>query len=329
MARGPGITGELDLDDTRPPGLPAPDALVISTDRLTKTYGPRDAVHEVSLGVQRGEVYGLLGPNGAGKTTTLRLLLGLIRPTSGTAVVCNAAPGSPASLTAVGALVEEPAQYPYLSGRDNLRVLARYSNVARPRVDEVLDLVGLTPRACDKVRTYSLGMRQRLGVAAALLKDPDVLILDEPTNGLDPQGVAQMRNLIRNLGSGDRTVVLSSHMLAEVEQVCDRVGVIRDGVLIAQGPVTQLRGAEALHIRAEPMEHARDVVLREHAVEAADIQDGTLVVKAPPEAAARLNTVLVEQGIAVSHLSMHQRSLEDVFLDMTGDDTDPADEEPS
>jgi ABC-2 type transport system ATP-binding protein len=274
-------------------------------------------------------VYGLLGPNGAGKTTTLRLLLGLIRPTSGTAVVCNAAPGSPASLTAVGALVEEPAQYPYLSGRDNLRVLARYSNVARPRVDEVLDLVGLTPRACDKVRTYSLGMRQRLGVAAALLKNPDVLILDEPTNGLDPQGVAQMRNLIRNLGSGDRTVVLSSHMLAEVEQVCDRVGVIRDGVLIAQGPVTQLRGSEALHIRAEPMEHARDVVLREHAVEAADIQDGTLVVKAPPEAAARLNTVLVEQGIAVSHLSMHQRSLEDVFLDMTGDDTDPADEEPS
>jgi ABC-2 type transport system ATP-binding protein len=329
MARGTGITGELDLADDRPPALPGPDELVISTDRLTKTYGPRDAIHEVSLGVQRGEVYGLLGPNGAGKTTTLRLLLGLIRPTSGTAVVCDAAPGTPASLAAIGSLVEEPAQYPYLSGRDNLRVLARYSDVPKARVDEVLERVGLTSRARDKVRTYSLGMRQRLGVAAALLKDPDVLILDEPTNGLDPQGVAQMRNLIRTLGSGDRTVVLSSHMLAEVEQVCDRVGVIREGLLIAQGPVTQLRGAEVLHIRAEPIAHARDVVLRESAVEAADIRDDTLEVKAPAEAAARLNTVLVEQGIAVSHLSMHQRSLEDVFLDMTGDDTDPADEEPS
>jgi ABC-2 type transport system ATP-binding protein len=250
--------------------------------------------------------------------------------------VCDAAPGTPASLAAIGSLVEEPAQYPYLSGRDNLRVLARYSDVPKARVDEVLERVGLTSRARDKVRTYSLGMRQRLGVAAALLKDPDVLILDEPTNGLDPQGVAQMRNLIRTLGSGDRTVVLSSHMLAEVEQVCDRVGVIREGLLIAQGPVTQLRGAEVLHIRAEPIAHARDVVLRESAVEAADIRDDTLEVKAPAEAAARLNTVLVEQGIAVSHLSMHQRSLEDVFLDMTGEDADrtgddaaQADEEPS
>ena len=323
MARGPGITGELDLMDDRPPDLPGPDALVISTDRLTKTYGRRDAVHEVSLGVQRGEVYGLLGPNGAGKTTTLRLLLGLIRPTSGQAIVHGAAPGSPAGLAAVGSLVEEPAQYPYLSGRDNLRVLARYSNVPRARVDEVLDRVGLLPRARDRVRTYSLGMRQRLGVAAALLKDPDVLILDEPTNGLDPQGVAQMRRLIRDLGSGERTVLLSSHMLAEVEQVCDRVGVIREGLLIAQGPVSQLRGAEALHISADPLDHARDIMLREQAVEAVDVHDGMLVIKAPPDAAAHLNAVLVEQGISVSHLSMRQRSLEDVFLDMTGDGTAP------
>jgi ABC-2 type transport system ATP-binding protein len=216
--------------------------------------------------------------------------------------------------------VEEPALYPYLSGRDNLRVLSRYGRVPKARTAEVLDLVGLTPRASDKVRTYSLGMRQRLGVAAALLKDPAVLILDEPTNGLDPQGVAQMRELIRNLGTGEHTVVLSSHLLREVEQICDRVGVIRDGRLIAQGPVRQLRGAQALHIVAEPLDRARDIIERSLLVESVSVAGDTLVVRAPAEAAAPLNTALVEQGIAVSHLSMHQRSLEDVFLDMTGED---------
>ncbi|HSK91874.1 MAG TPA: ABC transporter ATP-binding protein [Euzebyales bacterium] len=324
MARGTGITGELDLADDEPPPLPAPDAVVISTDRLTKTYGSRAAVHELSIAVQQGEVYGLLGPNGAGKTTTLRMLLGLVRPTSGSATVCEARPGSSASLAAVGSLVEEPALYPYLSGRDNLRVLARYSAVHTSRVDEVLDRVALLPRAGDKVRTYSLGMRQRLGVAAALLKDPAVLILDEPTNGLDPQGMAQMRRLIRELGTGDRTVVLSSHLLSEVEQVCDRVGVIREGILIAQGPVSQLRGAEALHIVADQPDHARDVLLRERdVVEAVEVDGDRLVVTAPADAAAHLNAVLVEQGVAVSHLTMHQRSLEDVFLDMTGEEARP------
>jgi ABC-2 type transport system ATP-binding protein len=320
MAGRTGITGELDVGDDQPPELPAPDAMVITTDRLTKTYGPRDAVHELSIGVRRGEVFGLLGSNGAGKTTTLRILLGLVRPTAGTATVCGARPGSPESLERVGSLVEEPALYPYLSGRDNLRVLSRYGRVPKARTAEVLDLVGLTPRASDKVRTYSLGMRQRLGVAAALLKDPAVLILDEPTNGLDPQGVAQMRELIRNLGTGEHTVVLSSHLLREVEQICDRVGVIRDGRLIAQGPVRQLRGAQALHIVAEPLDRARDIIERSLLVESVSVAGDTLVVRAPAEAAAPLNTALVEQGIAVSHLSMHQRSLEDVFLDMTGED---------
>jgi ABC-type multidrug transport system ATPase subunit len=336
MTTGAGITGELDVGGDHPPALPAPDAMVITTDRLTKTYGPRDAVHELSIGVQRGEVYGLLGPNGAGKTTTLRMLLGLVRPSSGTATVCDARPGSTDSLARVGSLVEEPALYPYLSGRDNLRVLARYAGVPRARIAEVLDLVGLASRAGDKVRTYSLGMRQRLGVAAALLKDPAVLILDEPTNGLDPQGMAQMRTLIRDLGTGERTVVLSSHMLREVEQVCDRVGVIREGQLVAQGPVSQLRGAQALHIVAEPIDRALDVISRTQLAESVDVRDDTLVVAAPAEAAARLNTALVEHGVAVSHLSMQQRSLEDVFFDMTGgangeapvDDADPDDADP-
>jgi ABC-type multidrug transport system ATPase subunit len=317
-----GLAGEFDVADEHPPDLPEPDALVVTTDRLTKSYGRRDAVHELSIGVLQGEVYGLLGPNGAGKTTTLRMLLGLVRPTSGSATVCDARPGSPASLARVGALVEEPALYPYLSGRDNLRVLARYSRSPRARIDEVLELVGLTPRARDKVSTYSLGMRQRLGVAAALLKNPDVLILDEPTNGLDPQGVAQMRQLISTLGTGERTVVLSSHMLREVEQVCDRVGVIRDGELIAQGPVSQLRGDFVLHIVADQADRARDVLERIRYVDTVIVVGDTLVVDAPPDAAAYLNTALVEHGIAVSHLSVEQRSLEDVFFDMTSDEAE-------
>jgi ABC-type multidrug transport system ATPase subunit len=324
MGRRTGITGELDVGDVQPAEPPAPDAMVIATDRLTKTYGARDAVHELSIGVRRGEVFGLLGPNGAGKTTTLRMLLGLVRPTAGTATVCGAWPGSPESLERVGSLVGEPALYPYLSGRDNLRVLARYSRMPRARTAEVLDLVGMTSRAGEKVRTYSLGMRQRVCVAAALLKDPAVLILDEPTNGLDPQGMTQMRQLIRDLAAEDRTVVLSSHLLHDVEQICDRVGVLRDGRLIAQGPVRQLRGAEALHIVADPLDQARDIIERSLLVESVSVTGDALVVRAPAEAAAPLNTALIERGIAVSHLSIHQRSLEDAFLDVTGDDVSTA-----
>ena len=325
MSRRTGITGELDLSDDpyQAPDLMDPEDLVITTDRLTKTYGPRSAVHELSIAVERGEVFGLLGPNGAGKTTTLRMLLGLIHPTSGWAEVLGARPGSSASLAGVGALVEEPALYPYLSGRDNLRVLCRYSAVPQIRVDEVLDRVGLLSRGRDKVKTYSLGMRQRLGVAAALLKDPEILILDEPTNGLDPQGMAQMRWLIREVATGDRTVVLSSHLLSEVEQVCDRVGVLSDGKLIAQGPVSQLRGALAIHIAATPLEQARMVLESIDQVASVTADAERLIVEAPPDMAADLNATLVEHGIAVSHVSVAQRSLEDVFLDMTGDDAEP------
>ena len=176
---------------------------MIETRALTKRYGDSIvAVDDLDLGVRRGEVYGFLGPNGAGKTTTLRMLLGLVRPTSGQAAVLGAPAGSPHGLARIGAMVEAPAFYPYLSGRDNLRVLAGYAGVGEDRVEAVLDEVGLLDRAADRSRTYSLGMKQRLGVAAALLKDPELLILDEPTNGLDPAGMADMRELIRSLGRG-------------------------------------------------------------------------------------------------------------------------------
>jgi len=223
----------------------SPHTPLVETRGLGKRYGSITAVRDLNISVRRDEVYGFLGPNGAGKTTTLRMLLGLIEPSSGAAKVLGEEPGSPQGLQGVGALVESPAFYPYLSGRDNLRVMARYCGAPGKRVDEVLGEVELAGRARDKFKKYSLGMKQRLGVAAALLKDPELLILDEPTNGLDPKGMADMRALIRRVGHGDRTVLLSSHLLGEVEQVCDRVGVIHRGELVTQGTLDELRGGGA------------------------------------------------------------------------------------
>jgi ABC-2 type transport system ATP-binding protein len=289
--------------------------LVIETEALTKRYGESVAVDDLALRVRRGEVYGFLGPNGAGKTTTLRMLLGLVRPTAGRATVLDAPAGE--RLGRIGAIVEAPALYPYLSGRDNLRVLAGHAGVARERIDVVLDEVRLLDRAGDRVAGYSLGMKQRLGVAAALLKDPELLILDEPTNGLDPSGMAEMRALIRSLGQSGRTVVLSSHLMGEVEQVSDRVGVIRAGTLVAEGTVDELRGRAGLRVRARPLEAARALLARHPGVESVSRSDGALAVSADPGLAADLNRALVTAGVAVSELTTAQSSLEDVFFALT------------
>jgi ABC-type multidrug transport system ATPase subunit len=292
--------------------------VLVETRDLTKRYGPRIlAVDRVSLTVRRGEVYGFLGPNGAGKTTTMRMLLGLIRPTSGVASVLGRSSGNPESLARVGALVESPAFYPYLSGRDNLRVIARYAGVPKERIEETLDLVDLTDRARDKFATYSLGMKQRLGVAAALLKDPELLILDEPTNGLDPAGMADMRDLIRSLGSGERTVLLSSHLLGEVEQICDRVGVISRGRLIAESTVEELRGKEVLLVGTKPLDRARKHVEQLLGAERVEVLDGALRLDADPAAAGRINRELVGAGVEVTELRPVERKLEEVFLEMT------------
>jgi len=291
---------------------------VVHTRGLTKRYDDAIvAVDDLDLCVRRGEVYGFLGPNGAGKTTTLRMLLGLVRPTSGHAVVLGAPPGAPSGLARIGAMVEAPAFYPYLSGRDNLRVLARYAGVPERRVDAVLDQVKLTARADDRSAKYSLGMKQRLGVAAALLNDPELLILDEPTNGLDPAGMAEMREFIRSLGTGARTVVLSSHLMGEVEQVCDRVGVIRAGSLIAEGTVDELRGRAGLRVRAEPLVDAACLVGQLPGVEAVTTVDGRLDVTVDTARAPAINHALVQAGIAVSELYVQKASLEDVFLELT------------
>jgi ABC-2 type transport system ATP-binding protein len=299
------------------------DALV-EVSGLTKRYGDTLALDGVDLTVLAGEVYGFLGPNGAGKTTTLRILTGLIAPTSGEVRVLGGRPGEADVLGRTGSMIESPAFYPYLSGLDNLRLLAEYAEVPRQRVDEVLELVDLADRAPDRFSTYSLGMKQRLGVAAALLKDPELVILDEPTNGLDPTGMRDMRRLIRELGSDGRTVLLSSHLLGEVQQICDRVGIIDSGRMVAEHNVEDLRGELELVVRATPRDTAQSVLTDFLGTGTVHLYDDTLRVKVDPGRAAEINRVLVQAGIAVSELHSTERALEDIFFELTtsGEKTD-------
>ncbi|GAB2653044.1 ABC transporter ATP-binding protein [Nocardia goodfellowii] len=286
------------------------------TAGLTKRYGAHTAVDGVAMRVETGEIYGFLGPNGAGKTTTLRMLAGLIRPTAGSASVLGQAPGAPEAMRRIGVLIEGPGFYPYLSGRDNLRVLAEYRRLGRDEVEDALERVGLAGRAEDKFRTYSLGMKQRLGVGAALLGRPDLLILDEPTNGLDPAGMAEMRELITALAGDGHTVLLSSHMLSEVQEICDRVGVISGGTLRTESTVAELRGAATLLLRAEPLEVAfpavRDALGGNVLLTAAGIRIEAGAAAAP--AAAR---AVVAAGADLLELRVDEKSLEEVFFELT------------
>ena len=295
---------------------------VIVTNGLTKRYGDRLAVDAVGLTVQCGEVYGFLGPNAAGKTTTLRMLLGLVRPNSGDAVVLGAPPGAPGALARIGALVEGPGFYPYLSGRDNLRVLARYEGLDDVAVEAVLEMVDLAARGSDRFRSYSLGMKQRLGVASALLGRPELLILDEPTNGLDPAGMADMRHLIRALADQGQTVLLASHLLGEVQQICDRVGVIAAGRLLAESTVADVLGGANLLVRGEPMPAARAVAERVVGADHVSVVDGALLLSADAGRAPELTRALVSAGIAVHEVRPRERTLEDAFFALTGIELD-------
>ncbi|MEU0542450.1 ABC transporter ATP-binding protein [Nocardia sp. NPDC005978] len=290
---------------------------ILDTERLTKSYGSHLAVDAVSMRVRRGEIYGFLGPNGAGKTTTLRMLVGLIRPSGGAATVLGQPPGAPEALRRMGVLIEGPGFYPYLSGRDNLRVLARYRGTDRAEVDRVLDRVRLGARGDDKFRSYSLGMKQRLGVAAALLGGPDLLILDEPTNGLDPAGMAEMRELITGLAADGHTVVLSSHLLAEVQEICDRVGVISGGRLLTEATVRELRGTASLFVRAEPLETAFPAVRRVAGDRSALLTATGIKVDAGVAMAPAVARAVIESGADLLELRTDEKSLEEVFFEMT------------
>ena len=294
---------------------------MIETSELTKRYGQNImAVNGLSMKVKRGEVYGFVGPNGSGKTTTLRMLLGLVRPTSGSCEVLGRKPGNPEVLARLGALVETPAFYPYLSGRDNLKVMAEHAGTGYGRIEPALAEVELTKRAGDRFKTYSLGMKQRLGMAASLLKDPELLILDEPTNGLDPAGMAEMRHLIRELGRGNRTVLLSSHLMGELEQICDRVGVVKDGRIVTEGTLGDLRSGERLKLRADPVGKAQELLGTLSGIGRVETMDGNLLmIETDPSRAAEINRYLVDAGIEVSELCTVQLSLESVFLSLTGE----------
>ena len=309
--------------------------LVIETNGLRKEFsgrsGTRVAVADLDLAVTRGGVHGFLGPNGSGKTTTIRMLLGLVRPTSGTGSVLGQPLHAPQRfLHRVGAMIEGPAFTPALSGADNLRVLARAGGLPLDRVAPVLDRVGLADRGADPYRSYSLGMKQRLGIAAALLPAPDLLVLDEPTNGLDPAGIAQVRDLIGQFREDGMTVFVSSHLLSELEQVADHLVMIRSGRLAFQGTVAELVTQRPTTIALRP--DRRDDLGRVAEIAAAAGLPATmqgedeLVVELPPSMsredsysrAAQLNRRAHDADILLARIELRRPTLEDAFLQMTG-----------
>lgn len=301
---------------------PSVGDVVLRTRDLTKRYGETLAVDGLNLEARRGEVFGFLGPNGAGKTTTIRMCLGLIAPTSGSVEILgrDVVRAGAQALPHVGALVEQPALYPYMSGRNNLHAIGdAQGGVSQMRVDAALDLVGLRERGADRVKTYSLGMKQRLGVAMALLQDPALLVLDEPTNGLDPAGIVEMRDLLRRLAEAGKTVFVSSHALGEVRQMCSRVAIINHGRLVTEARVEDLtrgqgefvvtldRAADALTLaQAQPWgRHARLNAQRQ------------LITGAPDDESGALNLFLVRAGFTPRAIAPAEESLEDIFLRLT------------
>jgi ABC-2 type transport system ATP-binding protein len=299
------------------------DAPPVQAEGLVKRYGHIVAVDHVDLTVQTGDVYGYLGPNGAGKTTSLRMLLGLIRPTEGSAQLFGRNPlhDGARALEGVAGFVEAPRFYPYLTGRKNLELLAAFDGrEASGRVDEALETVELTDRAKDKVGGYSHGMRQRLGIAAALLRDPRLLLLDEPTTGLDPPGMRDMRTLIGQLSERGVTVLLSSHQLAEVEEMCNRVAIIRSGQVVYEGVLAELKRASGGGYRLRSTDAARAVRVCEAQAGITQVRlDGHEVRFAAEtdEAVAALSIALVEAGVGITALAPTGATLEELFFRLT------------
>ncbi len=309
---------------------PPDDDLAAQTQGLTKRFGSQVAVDALDLAVPRGAVYGFLGPNGSGKTTTIRMLLGLVEPTAGTRSLLGLPVPDRATeaLHRVGALVEGPAFHPYLSGRSNLLRLDSADILADPRtarhrVDAALDRVGLLAAAGKRYRAYSLGMRQRLAIAGALLAPRDLLVLDEPTNGLDPQGTREVRSLIGSLASDGATVLVSSHLLAEVEQICTHLGVMREGRMVAQGTTAEVRGGGTTTLRLQTAQPEQAVVVLE-ALGVTDVAAAHGEVRGAPGTLEPEAVVaaLVAAGVGVRSFTVGRPSLEDLFVSLTGEGFD-------
>jgi ABC-2 type transport system ATP-binding protein len=297
----------------------------LKTITLSKAYGHRLAVDRLDLEVDRAELFGFLGPNGAGKTTTIRMALGLIAPTAGSVEILGQEVRHHRSrvLPRVGALVESPALYGYLSGRDNLRAVGSLlGGVSEKRIDEVLDIVSLKGRARDRVRTYSMGMKQRLGLALALLNDPELLILDEPANGLDPAGIVEMRDLLRNLAAAGKTVFISSHVLSEVQQICTRVAIINHGRLVRVAPVSELlQAAGEFEVKIDKPDALVAALRQEEWGRDARVEGGLVITRAPDDRGRSLIAFLVQNGHRPDAVGERSRDLEDIFLSLTGGET--------
>ena len=299
--------------------------VIIKTNGLTKRFGSPSkgilAVDNLSIEVRRGSIFGFLGPNASGKTTTIGMLLGLVRPTSGSIELFgqDTKHDLPSLLQRTSTVLENSPFYPYLSGRNNLEVFARtIGGIKRERIDEVLVTVGLKKRAKNKAKTYSLGMKQRLSIAVALLSDPELLILDEPTNGLDPEGIIEIRELIRSLGEEGKTIFLSSHLLHEVEQVCNHVAILNKGKVITQGSVKELlRRGRTLQMRVSDADKAVSLLMDIEWIKTIETdEDKVLFIEAPEDKYPDINELLVKKGIRVSEMKASEESLEDLFLDV-------------
>jgi ABC-2 type transport system ATP-binding protein len=302
-------------------------APAVSTSGLTRRFGSLVAVDHLDLELPAGEVIGLVGPNGSGKSTLIRMLLGLVRPTSGTAHVLGEPISDPLRYAhRVGALIENPAFVPALSARANLLSLARLRGLHATRVDEVLEVVGLAGRDRESVRRFSLGMKQRLGIAAALLPDPDLLVLDEPTNGLDPAGIVEIRGLLTDLGAQGRTVVVSSHLLSEIQAACDHLVVIRYGELLFNGPTVDLMARSHEHVDVAPEDPGAAeplaALLHGHGWTGEPAGD-VLRLRVHARDSAAVNRAAADAGITLRLLQPARETLEDVFLRMTGPDASP------
>ena len=301
---------------------------VIETHRLSKRYGSFQravlAVNEISFAVEQGQVFGFLGPNGSGKTTTIGMLLGIINPTSGGVKLLGqeGEQGLHAARQRIGATLETPNFYPYLSGRDNLRVVAAVKQASGKDIDEALDLVGLAKRQKHRFATYSLGMKQRLALAATMLGDPELIILDEPANGLDPEGMREIRDIITALAGRGKTIFLSSHLLWEVERTCTHVAIISRGQIVRTSSVRDLKSTKiTAAIRGGELDVLRSIAAAYPEATGAHIDNDTVLVDLKTDDLGALNQYIAGRGVYLTHLALHEQTLEDVFMELTRDAT--------
>ena len=293
--------------------------MILSINNLSKNYGRLKAVKNLSLNIEEGMIFGFLGPNGSGKTTTLGMVLDIIRPTSGSYEWFGGRYEADDARKRIGTLLETPNFFPYMSAVQNLEIIAHIRRVENPRIEEHLETVGLLNRRKSKFKTFSLGMKQRLAIAAALIGDPEVLIFDEPTNGLDPQGIAEVREIIMQVADSGKTIIMASHILHEVERICSHVAIIKQGELLATGTVGAIISDDVtIEVGAEDLDLLKSVYRGVSGLKGMDVKDGILVLSVNKDiSAAELNKLAMERGVVLSYLNKKTKSLEAEFLEIT------------